>query len=515
MRWVFVRPRNHSLYYDPEIQEPLGLECLSAFVRARGDAALLLDGSLDRIPDLVLARRIASFQPDAIGVSMTTSQELASVQAIHAEVGRIAGDHRPRWLAGGNFVTSEPESARRLLPAPIQLARFEGESVIAAFAQNTPDNHSPAERILCGAPVSDLDSLPFADRPYAAHILSAGWAFNVQGSRGCCGACRYCSSPGMVAKGARRWRGFSMQRILAELEHLNRQFGARSFNFIDEDFLGPNGVARARAVELVDGLAKRHLHVSFGIQVRPDSLTPEIIELLAKVGLTYVFMGIESSEPADLRRWGRPWKTDPWPLVDCLHRCGVGLNAGVMIWHPHATLGGVRRCAEALSRHGLLEYRSAINRLDAMPGSVMYREAAAVGQFAGDCLGPQPLPFVEPGLAELHEDVLKALAPLGPPSMHALCALPPLLGASYLAGTPPTTLHTLRGIIHMQDAAVVASFFAVLAAHEKGVETRRLIEDLRRENLQIALQTAQSLVACGLAASVDMLREAIKIDAGM
>ena len=182
---------------------------------------------------------------------------------------------------------------------------------------------------------------------------------------------------------------------------------------------------------------------------------------------------------------------------------------------PQATPAGVRRFAQRLREHGLLEYRSAINRLDAMPGSAMHAEAAAAGQIAPDLSGPQPLPFRHAAMEAIHGDVLAALAPLGPPSMHALCSLPGLLARRYLEGQAPEVLIRLMDIIRRQDHVVGEAFFAVLRAHETASGTKTVVDDLRRRNLDVAVATSQDLVRHGLAPSVEALREAIRIDAGL
>lgn len=521
MRWVFIRPQNRSPYYDPEIQEPLGLEYLAASRRSRGDATLILDVALDGLAETKLARRAAAFQPDYVGFSMTTAQELDSVRLIHDECRRSIGPRHVRWLAGGNFISTELSRALQLLPDDFVLVPFEGEhaleQLVAQREGGSPSGRgsAPAERVRPGQAVEHLDGLPFPVRPFAEQVLAAGWALNLQASRGCCGCCRFCASPGMSADGLNRWRGRSPASLAAEIESLYRQHGARSFNIVDEDFLGPPDLAEQRAGQFADELRRRELRVSFGIQVRPASLGDSVIDMLTAAGLTYVFVGIESDDPGDLKRWGRPWIADPWSLVERLRQRGAEVGAGVMLFHPHATLAGIRRFAEKLSRHRLLEFRSATNRLDAMPGSAFYREALAAGQLDREIPGPQPLPYREPAVATLHEELVLATEPLGPPSMHAICALPPLLARRFLDARLDGPVRRLQEIIATADAAVARSLFALLDLHQQGIGPRGLVDSLRRQNLEVALRIALGLAGGGFADSYEVLREAIRRDSGM
>jgi len=152
MRLVLIRSRNSSPYYDPEIQEPLGLEYLAAWRAAKGDAVLVMDSTIENATDIKLARRAASFQPDAIGFSITTAQELGSIRAIHQECIRALGQRTVRWIAGGNFVSSEPLHAEKLLPAEFALVRFDGENALDEWLASpaTPAGDS-AQRVRCGA----------------------------------------------------------------------------------------------------------------------------------------------------------------------------------------------------------------------------------------------------------------------------------------------------------------------------------------------------------------------------
>jgi hypothetical protein len=524
MRWVFIRPRNKSCYYDPEIQEPLGLEYLSASRRARGDQVLILDSILESLNDTKLARRAAAYMPDVIGFSITTAQELDSVKNIYAECLLSISGRSVLWLAGGNFVTTESVHARKFLPPEFMLVKFEGEIAIERLKNLCGSRLEsgeggmdplPLDGIFSGTSVEDLDTLPFPDRPFAKQILSRGGAFSLQGSRGCCGACRYCSSPGMRSSTNGRWRGRSPANIVEEISFLNQRFNAAAFNFIDEDFLGYNHLTDKRAREFTTELRRRNLKITFGIQVRPDSLNEEIVDLLVEAGLIYVFMGIESDEPKDFMRWGRPWTSDPWRLVSRLQRNGVAVNAGALLFHSHSTFQSIQRFSRMLYKHGLLEYRSATNRLDAMPGSVLYKRGLEAKELHPDITGPQALPHIHPEIEEFRRNLLIALEPLGPPSMQALCSLPPVLARKRMNNSAASDYLELQRIISFLDETVALTFFTVLDQHEKRKVPRDLVAELRLKNLDHAITGARDLVAHKFAASFDALREAIRIDSGL
>ncbi len=519
MRWVLIRPQNCSPYYDPEIQEPLGIEYLASLIESSGGLVLILDSSLDRLTDARLARRAASFEPDVIGFSITTAQEIQSVLTIYAEIKKLSGDKSVLWLAGGNFISTELDAADKMLPSDFLLAQFEGETLVQSLLNDWTGPKNPGvkpdpSRIYRGHAVHDLDTLPFPKRPYAEQILGSGWAFNLQGSRGCCGACMFCSSPGMSLNSSNRWRGRSIKNIVDEIENLNRNMGARSFNFIDEDFLGNNHHSTIRAREFSDEICQRQLQISFGIQVRPDSLNEEIIHLLARAGLTYVFMGLESDDPADLRRWHRPYTQNPWPLVNEIRKKGAEIHVGVMMFHSHATLEGIKRFALKLKEFHLLEYRSARNRMDAMPGSQYYIDGVNSGQYHSSNPGPQPIPYIHSEIDSFHRDLLDAINPLAAPSMQAVCALPPLLAKRRFDDRFAPSLLKLKDILSYLDHEVARSFFEVLSMHESGNASHAAINPIRNDNYHKAIQGARMLVSGGFFHSLEELVAAIKMESG-
>ena len=515
MRWVFIRPVNQSPYYDPEIQEPLGIEYLAAARRARGDIVLLLDAAFEGTTETALARRAAAFMPDAVGFSMTTAQDIESVLRIHAACHQALGGIETQWLAGGNFITCEHRQAARRLPSCFTLVRYEGEQPLEELARGRTLGVCVAPALIEGRGVTRLDDCPFPVRPYAAAMIERGWAFNLQGSRGCCGACRYCSSPAMRESASAGWRGRSVPNVVDEIEQLNKRVGATGFNFVDEDFLGPNMFAAERARQLREEILRRGLLVGLSIQVRPGSLSDAAIEDLASAGLCYAFIGLESDDPQDFKYWGRPWVPQVWHYIRGLQRHGIEIEAGAMLFHPGATLPGIRRFASALRQHGLLNFRTALNRMDAMPGSSLHRQGVAEGYLDADRTGPQPLPFRDEQARRMHENLERALAPLGPPSMHAVTARPPLVAGRWMEPRARGRLPELNRIIRYLDDAVAETFFALLDLQEgTGSDAARTAaEEFRATNFRRAEQTCRDLSEHGFARSFDELREAIRKDA--
>jgi hypothetical protein len=509
MRWVLIKPLHYSPFYDPEIQEPLGLEYLASSLRAEGCTVLIMDSVLDRLDDAKLGRRAAAFQPDAVGFSVTTDQDLDSVLAIYSECRDSLNGKPVFWIAGGNFVTTEWHYAQKSLPEEMHLMRFEADISIRDVVYKWRErNLDSLPRLMDGIPSNFPDELPFPARPFYAPVLKYGWAFNVQGSRGCCSACKYCASRGM--RGANpAWRGRSPENIVREIVWLTRQYGARVFNFVDEDFLGPPLNARKRAKDFAAGIIANRLKITFGIQVRPNSLSIETIDNLYDAGLRYVFMGIESDNPSDFRDWGRQYCADVWQWVEYLQSRGIEVNAGTLLFHPGSTAAGIRSFATRLRQYSLLNYRTVINRLDAMPGSFFHDEYIAATGDAGHC-GTVVLPFrKQPELEVLYRTTAEALAPVEIPSMHALCAMP-TAQINQLFNDGDTSFDRLKSISAECDGRVSSCFFEILDMFDKNAITEDRINELKTGNRSFGLKMIDKLISNGFVRLQELPRDAMQ-----
>ncbi len=525
MRWVLIRPRNYSPYYDPEMQEPLGLQYLACYLKAAGETVLILDCALEKMDEIRTARRAVSFLPDVIGFSLTTAQELPSVDMIYTECQRIKDHHTHKWIAGGNFVSTEPDHAAKLLPPEMQLVRFEGETAVTMLGEHwqAPSGQSAVhrndpwydQRILSGDAVAHLDQLPFPARPFARTLIAEHGVLNIQASRGCCGNCIFCASPGMSTSGKNRWRGRSIPHIVDEIQLLIENYGARSFNFIDEDFLGPNRIAGERGAGFAQEIRRRQLHMTFSIQVRPDSLSLPVIDALAAAGLSYVFMGLETDSQELLKQWHRPSVKDPWQFIQRFRKKDIEVNVGAMLFHKSAALPDIRRLATRLHACGLLDYRSVTNRQVAMPGSSLYNQALRSGEISAEALGPQDVPYADPIVAALYADLLASLAPLGPPAMEAVCALPRAVAEKRLSGNGEQTHARIKRIDRLLRDPVLPTLLVLIEHHEQGRETQDLVARLRQRNFRVAMKGVVALARQIGRITEDELREAIRNDAGI
>jgi radical SAM superfamily enzyme YgiQ (UPF0313 family) len=528
-RISLIRPVYRTAAFDPEVQEPLGIETLAGVLRSEGHTVQLLDPLLTHQTEAYSARQAAAFGPDWVGLSLMSRGDLASANAILSRI-RAAHSHC-QVVAGGNLVSTEPEVALEALPPGTVCIRYEGELPWRALLRAAPRDPSAAnplagipsalmrqpDRTVVQTPVAppleDLDALPFAARDLAPFVLAADCAVNVQGSRGCTGACPYCCAPGFP-RGRRRQRMRSAAHIAAELEQLTGTHNVGAINFVDDDFIGAGRGAGQRMYDLASEIRRRGLQVSFGIQARPASLTEEIVALLAGVGLSYVFFGVESDDADVMRAWHRPEVAPQLGrLMRLLRKYDIEAQAGCILFHPDTTLPDIDRLARTLYMHGLLNYRTATNRLVVLPGSEMHRKRAESGELPAETAGPFAPPFRDAGVQWLHAALLRALEPLRPAWVFAASRLPSLNAYARLGrANSPARFGAVQQVLAELDAHIAAVLFRLLAAARGPGLAADELDNLAAASFAAGSAASAALVRGGLIEDAGMLAEAVRKD---
>ena len=192
--------------------------------------------------------------------------------------------HLPELFEGfGDFtVSGEPEAAA------LRLAR--GETLAGPVL-------SPA--------INDLDSLPFprwdlvGTRRFGHASHRGGGltrAVPMLTSRSCPEHCTYC--PHRITAS---FRARSVSNVVAEMEDLQRLYRRVHIKIRDPLFT----LDRDRCLAIADGVRSRGLRLSFECETRMDDLDEELIRALHAAGLREIAFGVESPDPAVLKKVAR------------------------------------------------------------------------------------------------------------------------------------------------------------------------------------------------------------------
>jgi len=177
----------------------------------------------------------------------------------------------------------------------------EPEAAVMRLAQGViPQGSVVSEQI------DDLDSLPFPrwdlvteDRSkmgFKFFTRPVGGGYPLLASRGCPEFCTYC--PHRILAG---YRMRSIANIVDEMERLCNQVSRPYVIFRDPLFTEQ----RDRVVELCDEIKRRGLNLTFEAETRLDRLDVDLLDRLYAAGFRAMSFGVESLDPATLKKSGR------------------------------------------------------------------------------------------------------------------------------------------------------------------------------------------------------------------
>ena len=297
---VLLISTNRCTTPDPVF--PLGLAQLNAALRQAGHDTRWADLQASGLP---LAQTVAEYQPDFIGISLRNIDDvlIRKQETYFGDLGLLCAELRQRaqcpLILGGSGFSIFPEELFGFSGADFGVCG-EGEapllSLISALEDGREANGIPGlvsrqgGRIRAAPPAAAIAApkLEAADRPaaIAAHYLEAGGMLNVQTQRGCALRCCYCTYPLIEGRAHRR---HPPEAVADEFEQLQR-LGARYVFIVDSVF---NSSAR-HVTETCEALVRRNLKLPWGCFLRPHGLTPELMKLMARAGLSHIEFGSDS-----------------------------------------------------------------------------------------------------------------------------------------------------------------------------------------------------------------------------
>jgi radical SAM superfamily enzyme YgiQ (UPF0313 family) len=357
----------------------LGLAYLVASVRKH-----LPDFNFEfRIADGEIAETINAFHPDLVGISSVSQNftlavkysDFCAKQGIPVIMGGIhistLPENLPRSSVAGCMHEGE-DTFIELLQAFIE-GRFEPESLARipgiCFWKEDALVYNESR-----SPIVDLDQLPMPSRDLLT-IRSHTYMFT---SRGCPYRCTFCAS-------SRFWsqlRFFSAEYVVHEIECLIRDHGVNMISFFDDLFVAD----KSRLEEIVRLLEQRHLlgKVRYTCSCRADMVDDQLAQLLAKMGVVSVGMGLESGDDETLRflKGGSLSVLKNDQAINMLKKQKIAVNGSFVIGSPHETGKQIMRTYDFI-RHSRLDLFD-IYLLTPYPGTPVWDYALKRGLVSND-----------------------------------------------------------------------------------------------------------------------------------
>ncbi|ACM20260.1 radical SAM domain iron-sulfur cluster-binding oxidoreductase with cobamide-binding-like domain [Geotalea daltonii FRC-32] len=220
-------------------------------------------------------------------------------------------------------------------------------------------------------PDPELLSLP------ARHLLDLGkYSASLNGipltpvvtSRGCPGACSFCSSSSFFG---RRWRSRSPESVLAELDEVYNRYGFRAVAFVDDNF----SLSPERVIAIADGIRARSYDLQWWNFSRVDNIVgnPQMVQAMAQAGSKTVFLGIESADDESLKTLGKENQGEATAkAVKLLQENGIEVFGSYILGHLNETAKDVERTIQMAV--DLNTNIAQFSILTPYPGTPLYRE---------------------------------------------------------------------------------------------------------------------------------------------
>jgi radical SAM superfamily enzyme YgiQ (UPF0313 family) len=337
-----------------------------AVARQQGHQVHLLDRYVDPAltigTDLLNDRRI-----DMVGIQINTVCSRDAFQLIHElDRKRRAGEWRGKIVAGGPHVSVRPGTIPECVD---HLVIGEGEEALLDIL-----NGRAQERILRARRLTDLDALPF--QPWDIFSAfgyddSCQWldekpVFTMNTSRGCPFHCRFCS---VGSVWGRSYSSFSARRVADEVEFLVRRYAANGIYFREDNFT----LNEKRTREFCELLLRKDLSVSWACETRVDTLSRDLVALMAKAGCRAFYFGIESGSQRVLDHLGKGITVQQ--IVDALtwsRTAGIRAYCSLLAGVPGETFTDLRRTVSLMKT--LRPFQYTFNVFVGLPDSSLYSE---------------------------------------------------------------------------------------------------------------------------------------------
>ena len=314
--------------------KPFGLAYLKSYLR-RELAELSVD-IYDDIDSLIQSR------PDCVGISATT----LTFTVAQGYIKRVQEELGCPVLLGGVHISLIPET----LPQGVIACIGEGEETLTElmdlFRQRhvfEPEQLSKVKGIAFwdgkGSLVQTkprdlilpLDRLPLPDRDAVGIKPGESDMLHMFTSRGCPYNCKFCVSRVHWKK----YREFSTDYVLNEIEELVTKYGVSNIAFYDDLFI----VNKKRLGEIVDRFAQRHCHIGTLCNVRANLVDDELCELLKKMNIREAMFGAESFSEPVLRelKSGSITVAQNQQALETLHKHGIKANVFMIFNAPEET----------------------------------------------------------------------------------------------------------------------------------------------------------------------------------
>ena len=322
VRWPAVGSRyEHPRDPNRYVPFPFFLAYTAAILRKKGFTVSVIDAAALQMPEHQFFTEVKLRNPDV--VVLETSTPTINLDLKYAKIMKERTDAKV-LLTGSHATVFPQDMLKHDYVDYVALGEYELTVV------------ELVEKLDSGKSLNDIKGLAFKDRnkieinerrplidpldqlPYPARDLfpidtdpdiGLYWdgmagrnfpAIKVQSSRGCPFHCNYCLWTQVIYPG--KYREFSPKRVVDEMEFVIENFGAKMIYFDDDTFTADKN----HVLNICRDIKERNVDIPWAAMCDAIVTTREMIKAMSEAGCTTTMFGLESADPAILKRIGKP-----------------------------------------------------------------------------------------------------------------------------------------------------------------------------------------------------------------
>ncbi len=344
MKILLVAPPFKKI--NPNVLEtypPLGILCLSSFLKSKGIQVKMLDLTALSNPYKKLAEEITCYKPKVVGIGSIIASYTGTIKS--AELVKKTNKNI-KVVVGGIYSTFNDEFILKNHPDIDFIVRGEGEITLYQLLISINDHHllpkiAGLSYIRNGkliktrdqSLIKDLSKLPLPDYDSlkTMPIYQKKNKFLVVSSRGCVFNCTFCSTSNYWKH---CWRARSAESLLDELDILVNKYNAKDILMGDDLFI----VDPERVKSICNGILNRKLVFNWRCSIRANFFTVKMAKLLKRAGCDSVFLGVESGDRSILQKINkRQTNTQAKKASEICKHTGLKLVASYIVGFPWET----------------------------------------------------------------------------------------------------------------------------------------------------------------------------------
>ncbi|MBQ6163667.1 MAG: radical SAM protein [Clostridia bacterium] len=327
----------------------------AAILREKGYDVLLRDYQTEKKDAEYVKNEILAFRPKMIVISVTYGTVVKDLEYAR---GILSFYECLIVLKGAAFFDPEPKILHELdlegircmiggemsfIIGPLADCLLRGEGNLAQIPGISWYENGELKKTDFCTFHENVDELPFPARDLMNNTLykrpdTGEPMATIQISYGCPSGCIYCLTPMLSG---RKVRFRSIENIFSEIEECYYKYHIRHFFFKADTFT----IDRERAIGLCDRIIHSPLcgKISFTVNSRTDTLSPQLCAKLKKAGCFMVAVGFESGSDETLRRIGKHADTEKSrEAMRMLREAGLPVYGFFMVGFPWETEADIR-----------------------------------------------------------------------------------------------------------------------------------------------------------------------------